>query len=116
MREKMLLGVLIFLVFLIGCTSAPVRFTNEEIKGFPIEIQEKIIKGEISLGMTTQQVRYAWGSPNTIRVLDPTNGRQREEWIYTTAGIFESRRLLFIDGKLIYVIPDSEKMLKQEKE
>lgn len=115
--KRMSLGVIVILLaFLFGCASAPVRFTNEEIKGFPIEIQEKIIKGEVSLGMTTQQVRYSWGSPNTIRVLDPMNGKQREEWIYTTAGIFESRRLLFIDGKLSYVIPDSEKTLKQEKE
>lgn len=109
-------GILIILAFLAGCASAPVHFTNDEIKGFPLDIQEKIIKGEVSLGMTTQQVRYSWGSPNTIRALDPMDGRQREEWIYTTAGIFESRRLLFVDGKLIYVIPDSEKALKREKE
>ncbi len=115
--KKGLYGVLILIfLFLNSCISAPVRFTNEEIKAFPMEIQEKIIKGEVSLGMTTQQVRYSWGSPNTIRVLDPMNGKQREEWIYTTAGIFENRRLLFIDGRLIYVIPDSEKTLKQEKE
>lgn len=115
--KKLIFGALILLfMFSAGCTSAPVRFTNEEIKGFPIEIQEKIIKGEVALGMTTQQVRYSWGSPNTIRTLDPMNGKQREEWIYTTAGIFENRRLLFIDGKLIYVVPDSEKTLKREKE
>ncbi|MCX8030695.1 MAG: hypothetical protein N3A59_03840 [Thermodesulfovibrionales bacterium] len=111
--RKFALGLL--LLFLIsGCTTAPVRFTNEEIKGFPIEIQEKIIKGEVALGMTTQQVRYAWGSPNSIRVLEPMDGKQREEWIYTTAGIFEQRRLFFLDGKLYYVIPDSEKTIKQE--
>lgn len=115
--KKGLYGLLILIVlFLTNCVSAPVRFTNEEIKGFPIEIQEKIIKGEVALGMTTQQVRYSWGSPNTIRVLDTIDGRLREEWIYTTAGIFENRRLLFIDGRLIYVIPDSKKTLKQEKE
>jgi len=115
--KKGFCSILIFFVmFLASCASAPVRFTNEEIKGFPVDIQEKIIRGEVALGMTTQQVRYSWGSPNTIRALDPMDGRHREEWIYTTAGIFENRRLLFIDGKLIYVIPDSEKTLKREKE
>ncbi len=101
-------------VFAYGCVSTPVRFTTDEIKGFPIEIQEKIIKGEVALGMTTQQVRYAWGSPNSIRTLEPMDGKQREEWIYTTAGIFENRRLFFVDGKLFYVIPDSERTTKQE--
>ncbi len=113
--SRLLCG-LFFLIFLFsyGCATAPVRFTSDEIKGFPIEIQEKIIKGEVALGMTTQQVRYAWGSPNTIRTLEPMDGKQREEWIYTTALIYENRRLLFVDGRLIYVIPDSERTIKQE--
>lgn len=106
--------ILLILILLYGCTTTPVRFTIDEIKGFPLDVQEKIIKGEIALGMTTQQVRYAWGSPSSIRVLEPLEGKQREEWIYTTAGIFENRRLLFIDGKLVYIIPDSEKTIKRE--
>lgn len=106
---------LLMFLFSYGCTTAQVRFTSDEIKGFPIDIQEKIIKGEVALGMTTQQVRYAWGSPNTIRTLEPIDGKQREEWIYTTAGIFENRRLVFVDGRLIYVIPESERTIKQER-
>lgn len=112
---RLLYGLLLMIfLFSYGCVSAPIRFTSDEIKGYPIDMQEKIIKGEVALGMTTQQVRYAWGSPNTIRTLDSMNGKQREEWIYTTAGIFENRRLLFIDGRLTYVIPDSERTIKQE--
>lgn len=114
---KLLYGLLLMIfLFSYGCVSAPIRFTSDEIKGYPMEIQEKIIRGEVALGMNTQQVRYAWGSPNTIRTLDPMDGKQREEWIYTTAGIFENRRLLFIDGKLTYVIPDTERTIRQEKE
>lgn len=112
---RLLYGLLLMIfLFSYGCVSTPIRFTSDEIKGYPLEIQEKIIKGEVALGMTTQQVRYAWGSPNTIRTLEPMDGKQREEWIYTTAGIFENRRLFFVDGRLIYVIPDSERKIKQE--
>lgn len=107
--------LIIAFLFINGCATSPVRFTSDEIKGFPIDIQEKIIRGEVALGMTTQQVRYAWGSPNAIRTLEPMDGKQREEWIYTTIGIFENRRLFFVDGKLFYVVPDSEKTLKQEQ-
>lgn len=109
-----ILSILLILIFLYGCTTTPVRFTIDEIRGFPLDVQEKIIKGEVALGMTTQQVRYAWGSPSSIRALEPLDGKQREEWIYTTVGIFENRRLLFIDGKLVYIIPDSEKTIKRE--
>ncbi|MCX7913534.1 MAG: hypothetical protein N2511_02980, partial [Thermodesulfovibrionales bacterium] len=90
---KFMVFLIVILMLSYGCSTAPVRFTIDEIKGFPLEVQEKIIKGEVALGMTTQQVRYAWGSPNTIRILEPLEGKQREEWIYTTAGILENRRL-----------------------
>lgn len=114
---RVLYGILlIILMASFGCASAPVRFTSDEIKGFPLEVQEKIIKGEVALGMNPQHVRYAWGSPNTIRILEPMDGKTREEWIYTTAFILEDRRLLFIDGRLTYIIPDSERTIKQEKE
>lgn len=93
----------VFLLFGIGCTKS-VRYTEEEIQKFPPEVQENIRKGEVKVGMTTQQVRYAWGSPNTIKFLEPTDkGKTREQWIYTKLGIFGTRLLVFLDGKLIYV-------------
>lgn len=106
----LLIGLLIFIT---NC-STPARYTYEEIKHFPLDVQERIMKGEVALGMTPQQVRYAWGAPNYIRVLEPLSGKPREEWIYTMYGIYESRRLLFIDGKLTYIIPEMEKTKDKE--
>lgn len=92
-------AVLFAMAFSAGCTSAPVRFTHDEIKGYPLDVQERIIKGEIMLGMNQQQVRYSWGSPTTVKTSVARDGRQREEWIYSdTVGY--KKRLLFVDGKL----------------
>jgi hypothetical protein len=86
----------------IGCTKS-VRYTEEEIQNYPPEIQENIRQGEVKLGMTTQQVRYAWGAPNSIKFLEPTpKGKTREEWVYTKLGIFGTKLLVFVDGKLIF--------------
>ncbi|MCC6345900.1 MAG: outer membrane protein assembly factor BamE [Nitrospirales bacterium] len=94
------MGALLFFAALsAGCSSAPVRFTHDEIKGYPLDVQERIIKGEVTLGMTQQQVRYTWGSPTTVKTSAARDGRQREEWIYSdTVGY--KRRLLFVDGRL----------------
>ncbi len=94
--------------WLFGCATQT-RYTYDEIKHYPLVIQEQIMKGEISIGMTPQQVRYAWGSPNIIRKLESVDGKERQEWIYSTLGIIEQKRLLFIDGRLAYIIPDQER-------
>ena len=87
-----------------GCTST-VRYSPEELKDYPPEIQDQIREGNVSMGMTSQQVRYAWGSPSTVNTLTPTlEGKLREEWIYSS-GIFIQRRLLFVDGKLFDIFP-----------
>jgi len=93
----------IMAVFMSGCASSA-RYSNDEIKDYPVEVQEKITKGEIMPGMTPRQVRYAWGSPNQVRTLEPENGKQKEEWVYSSGlGAFKTR-LTFIDGKLIYIV------------
>ena len=90
-------------VFLSSCASTA-RYSNEEIKDYPIQVQEKIAKGEIMPGMTPQQVRYSWGAPNEVKTLEQENGKQREEWVYSSGlGVFKTR-LTFIDGKLIYIV------------
>ncbi|MCL4491409.1 MAG: outer membrane protein assembly factor BamE [Nitrospirae bacterium] len=95
--------LLVAALALSGCASYA-RYTHDEIKDYPLDVQEKIIKGEIMPGMTPQQVRYAWGPPGSVRPLEPEGGKQREEWIYSTvAGVFKTR-LTFIDGKLVYII------------
>jgi hypothetical protein len=88
-----------------GCTKS-IRYTEDEIKGFQPNIQENIRKGQIDLGMTQEQVRYAWGSPDSIKFLQPYEGKPREEWIYSSAatlGVVGTKILLFYDSRLIYI-------------
>lgn len=116
MRLNKVVLMLLFIVFCgIGC-STPARFTQEEIKHYPLDVQERIIKGEVAPGMTPQQVRYSWGNPDSVRNLAPAEGKTREEWIYTKLfGAYEEKRLLFVDGKLLYIIPEPQKEKKKEK-
>ncbi|RMG05511.1 MAG: hypothetical protein D6726_01170 [Nitrospirae bacterium] len=99
----MLLGLC--LVFTLSSCAKTMRYSYEEIKNFPPEIQEHIKNSEVVTGMTYQQVRYAWGPPNTVKVLDPTaDGKDRVQWEYKrTAGIFKTI-LRFTDGKLTEII------------
>jgi hypothetical protein len=101
--QKLIIVILaVSFLFGIGCTKS-VRYTEEEIQKFPTDIQENIRQGEVKLGMTTQQVRYAWGPPNSIKFLEPTpEGKTREEWTYTKLGVFGTKLLVFVDGKLIF--------------
>jgi outer membrane protein assembly factor BamE (lipoprotein component of BamABCDE complex) len=102
---------LLIAVFLFSCASPGVRYTYDEIKHYPPDIQERIARGEIALGMTKEQVRYAWGNPSSTRVLTPEKGKQREEWIYTSSlGLLKSR-LIFIDGKLTYIISTEQRSI-----
>jgi len=102
MKRTFLLILALLFLLQFGCTKS-IRYSEEELKGFPPDIQEHIRKGEVALGMTPQQVRYAWGSPDSIKTLEPLDGKAREEWIYSTLSIIESRLLIFFDGKLIYI-------------
>ena len=96
-------SLFVMAVFLGACASTA-RYSNNEIKDYPVEVQEKIAKGDIMPGMTRQQVRYSWGSPNEVKPLESENGKQKEEWVYSSgAGVFKTR-LTFIDGKLIYIV------------
>ena len=96
----------------LGCIDA-VRYSPDEIKGFPQAIQENIKRGEIAPGMTQQQIRYAWGSPAEINVLKPSDdGKYREEWIYTKMGILKTQ-LIFVDGKLMHIISNEPGVIKK---
>jgi len=104
--KKALFAVLVcFCIAQFSCTKS-VRYTEDEIKGYPTNIQEQIRKGTIDLGMTKDQTRYAWGSPNSITILAPFDGKSREEWLYTeqaTMGVMGTKILFFYDGKLLYI-------------
>jgi len=105
MKNAILLIVALLFLLQAGCAKS-IRYSEEEIKGFPPNIQDHIRKGEINLGMTQEQVRYAWGSPDSIKFLEPFDGKAREEWIYTqpgTLGVVGSKLLFFFDGKLLYI-------------
>ena len=105
MKNIIIMLVSFSILFLLSCASQ-IRYTEEEIKRFPPDIQDNIRKGQIDLGMTTEQVRYAWGSPDSIKILPPFEGKSREEWIYSNIkglDVVASKLLLFYDGKLIYI-------------
>ena len=102
MQKFIILALTLFVFLQFGCSKS-IRYTEDEIQGFSPAIQDNIRKGEVDLGMTTQQVRYAWGAPSSIKFLEPFEGKTREEWVYTTLGVFGTRLLVFIDNKLIFV-------------
>lgn len=94
------MAVLVTLLLLVGCGSSPVRYTTEEIQNYPLDIQEKIAKGEVATGMTYQQVRYAWEAPNSVKKLQPKDGKNLEEWTYSSAMGICKINLVFSDSKL----------------
>jgi len=105
MKKVVVVMLAFFCIAAFGCTKS-VRYTEDEIKGYPSNVQEQIRKGTIDLGMTKDQVRYAWGAPSSIRILEPSEGKSREEWLYAeqaTMGVIGTKILFFFDGKLLYV-------------
>jgi uncharacterized protein YneF (UPF0154 family) len=102
--KKIILVILTLLLLLgIGCVRS-VRYSEEEIKYFPPDIQEHIRKGEVTLGMTQSQVRYSWGAPSSTRILEPSeNENLREEWTYLglmdiKTGLLFKTQVIFTDG------------------
>jgi hypothetical protein len=102
MKKVVFLVLILSLLLGVGCTKA-VRYSEDEIKTFSPEMQENIRKGQVMLGMSPQEVRYAWGSPDSVRILEPYDGKQLEEWIYSTLPVYGTRLLLFYDGRLLYI-------------
>jgi outer membrane protein assembly factor BamE (lipoprotein component of BamABCDE complex) len=104
--KKVLLVMLAFCcIAAAGCTKS-IRYTEDEIKDYPSGVQEQIRKGTIDLGMTKDQIRYAWGAPGSIKALEPYEGKSREEWMYdeqVTMGVLGTKILFFYDGKLLYI-------------
>jgi hypothetical protein len=69
-------------VLLLGCTPG-VRYSPGEIQAYPPHIREHIRAGQVTPGMSPQQVRYAWGAPSEVEVLEPSReGQSREAWTY----------------------------------
>jgi hypothetical protein len=108
MKRGFLYGAfsILLLFSFLGCAKSA-RYSPDETKDFPPDIQEQIRKGTVGLGMTAQQARLAWGTPSEINVLQPSeDGKPREEWIYTNfLNTYMEKRLLFIDGKVADIFP-----------
>jgi hypothetical protein len=98
--------ILAALVCLSGCL-ASVRYTYEEIRNFPPQIQEHIKKGEVVPGMTFQQVRLAWGAPTVTRVVPSNDEREIIHWVYQQMPFGSKTILVFTDGKLTGIISSS---------
>lgn len=115
---KKALTINIFLAAIIslsalGCLGS-VRYSPAEIKDFSPEIREQIKAGEISLGMSLSEVRYAWGAPSMVGVLKPAeDGKMREEWTYTGLLGFKTK-LMFTEGKLTEIM-STEPGIKRTK-
>ena len=114
MKRRLLVLCVLFIVLLItqyGCIESA-RYSPDEIKDFPPEMQEHIKQREIVTGMTMQQVRYSWSAPAAIRVIKPSeDGKYREEWIYKRMGVFRTR-LIFTDGKLTEIVTNEPGSIK----
>lgn len=95
-------ALLLCSVSLLACATG-VRYSPGEIRNFPEEIQKHIQAGEVVTGMTQIQVRYAWGAPSDVQVLEPKDGKYREMWVYSTSGLLKTR-LIFVDGVLQSII------------
>ena len=103
MKKSVLWLLLIILVAVFGCAKS-VRYSQDEIKDYPPQIQEYIKNSQVAVGMTKQQVRYSWGGPHAVNVLAPSgDGKERVEWIYGKMAFFKSR-LIFTDDRLTEII------------
>lgn len=105
MKKGCILFAILIIFLQFGCTKS-VRYTEAEISDFSPTTQDQIRKGQIALGMTKEQVRYAWGSPDSTKFLPAFEGKAREEWTYSSIralNVVTSKILFFYEGRLIYI-------------
>jgi hypothetical protein len=103
MNKYVLVAGTVLMISLSACAKS-LRYSHDEIKDFQPAIQEHIKNSEISVGMTKLQVRYSWGGPDNVIVLQPSaQGKERIEWVYEKLHFFKSR-LIFTDDKLTEII------------
>jgi hypothetical protein len=62
--------------------------------------------------MTRLQVRYSWGDPDNVRVLEPAaDGKERVEWIYKRMEVFRTR-LIFTGDNLTEIVSSEPGVVK----
>jgi hypothetical protein len=109
MKAHILIAGAILLISVSACAKS-IRYSPDEIKDFPPAVQESIRNNEVIFGMTKLQVRYSWGGPDDIIVLQPTEtGKERIEWVYKKMQFFRSR-LIFTDDSLTEIISVEPRM------
>lgn len=90
--------LLIIIMLLVGCSTLPKR--QEYIANHP-ELSEKlksnILKAEISIGMTPEQVLASWGEPST-KGSSINQYYTSEHWVY-----YDTYIVYFQDGKVISI-------------
>jgi hypothetical protein len=65
--------------------------------GWPKSIEEAVLRRQIVIGMTTEQVQLAWGDPERIHETLRASGKS-EMWVYPTR-----ESLFFENGKLLTI-------------
>ncbi|MDP8236245.1 MAG: hypothetical protein P9M08_07660 [Candidatus Erginobacter occultus] len=100
--------ILTTLLILAGCATTAQRrqnYVNDHPDLSPA-IAEAVIEGKIMEGMTTEDVRAAWGEPER-ETLAVTDGGDQETWSYSTpVGRFNDGTviLIFTNQKLVKLI------------
>lgn len=92
---KKLILAAIALVLVAGCSKA-VRYSPGELEGFSPKVRAHIEKKEVSLGMSYAAVRYSWGAPKAVKVLE---SEDKEIWVYSSLRVYVTK-LTFTGGKL----------------
>jgi hypothetical protein len=69
------------------------RIANIKAKKWPADIEKAVIDKKIRLGMTDEQVRMAWGKPETVNRSVGSWGRH-EQWVYGSTYLYFENDLL----------------------
>jgi hypothetical protein len=93
---------MIFLLFLWGCSSVTTANSQNSF------IKEERFQGKVKIGMTREQVKENWGTPDKIV---KKQGKDYDEiWIYVPHWKFKNY-LYFREGVLIRGDPDPEDLI-----
>lgn len=65
--------------------------------GWPAKVKRDVLKGEVHIGMTAEQVRASWGHPRDVNKT-VTRSTVREQWVYGSG--LSGTYLYFEDGVL----------------
>jgi len=79
-RRVLIAAIVCSLILLSGCITFRERYVNSH-PGLDDKTREAILKGQIFIGMTAEQVEASWGSPDKIHKSVGATW-SREQWVY----------------------------------